>query len=67
MPITVTMIAFFWIPGLNNIPGIEEVIIRVSESMELVIDKAKVEASISANTYVITGTAEVNACSIEFS
>ena len=29
--------------------------------MELVIDRAKVEASISANTYVITGTTEINA------
>ena len=67
MSFIVTIIAFVWISGLNPIPVIEDVIIRKSESLKLVIDKAKMEASISANIYVITGTVEVNACSIEFS
>ena len=44
--------------GVNNIPGIEEVNIFKEDGNVIHFENPKVQASIAANTYVVSGTAE---------
>merc|ERR1712060_559314 len=44
--------------GVNNIPGIEEVNMFTESGSVIHFSAPKVQASVSANTYVITGHAE---------
>merc|ERR1719409_1802045 len=44
--------------GVNNIPGIEEVNMFQEDGSVIHFSAPKVQASVSANTYVITGHAE---------
>mmetsp|Transcript_11420 Transcript_11420/g.20199 ORF Transcript_11420/g.20199 Transcript_11420/m.20199 type:complete len:155 (-) Transcript_11420:32-496(-) len=44
--------------GVNNIPGIEEVNMFTESGSVLHFNAPKVQASVAANTYVITGHAE---------
>eukprot|EP00406_Dinophysis_acuminata_P077493 CAMPEP_0179244094 /NCGR_PEP_ID=MMETSP0797-20121207/17880_1 /TAXON_ID=47934 /ORGANISM="Dinophysis acuminata, Strain DAEP01" /LENGTH=158 /DNA_ID=CAMNT_0020951599 /DNA_START=79 /DNA_END=555 /DNA_ORIENTATION=+ len=44
--------------GVNNIPGIEEVNMFTESGTVIHFSSPKVQASVSANTYVITGHAE---------
>merc|ERR1740138_1330524 len=44
--------------GVNNIPGIEEVNMFKEDGMVIHFSAPKVQASVAANTYVVTGHAE---------
>merc|ERR1712224_1180788 len=44
--------------GVNNIPGIEEVNMFQEDGSVIHFSAPKVQASVSANTYVVTGHAE---------
>ena len=44
--------------GVNTIPGIEEVLLLSDDGTALQFTNPKVQASIAANTYVVTGPAQ---------
>lgn len=45
--------------GVNTIPGIEEVLLFNEDSTVLVFSNPKVQASIAANTYVVSGPSQM--------
>ena len=44
--------------GVNTIPGIEEVLLLNNDGTALQFNNPKVQASIAANTYVVSGPAQ---------
>ena len=44
--------------GVNTIPGIEEVLLINADGSALQFNNPKVQASIAANTYVVSGAAQ---------
>lgn len=44
--------------GVNTIPGIEEVLLLNADGTALQFNNPKVQASIAANTYVVSGPAQ---------